>query len=94
MLFARHLPPWRRQVRRNVRGVCLAMKAIPRSAAGWLGLLLVPFKVFVPAGYLMVVIQRENLGYRNDIGAITPFVIYGYLWTFIVLVFGALFQRH
>jgi len=56
-------------------------------------MLLVPFKVFVPTGYFIVVIQREVLGYRMDTGAITPFVLGGYILTFFVLVLGAGLQR-
>jgi len=69
------------------------MKILPASGSDWLALLLVPFKVFVPAGYLMVVIQREILGYRKDTGAITPLVLNGYIITFFVLVLGATIQR-
>jgi len=56
-------------------------------------MLLVPFKVFVPAGYLMVVIQREVLGYRMDTGAITPLILCGYILSLLVLVLGASIQR-
>ena len=56
-------------------------------------MLLIPFKIFVPAGYLMVVMQRELLGYRMDTGAITPYVLNGYIVTFFVLVLGAMVQR-
>ncbi len=69
------------------------MNILPKTASQWLAMLLVPFKVFVPAGYLMVVIQREALGYRMDTGAITPFVLGGYMLTFFVLVLGASIQR-
>jgi hypothetical protein len=69
------------------------MRVAPKSPAGWIQLLLLPFKVFVPASYVMITIQREYPGYRNDIGANTPFVIYGYLVSFVVLVFGALFLK-
>jgi hypothetical protein len=69
------------------------MKILPASGSDWLAALLIPFKVFVPAGYLMVVIQREALGYRMDTGEITPFVLQGYMVTFFVLVLGAMVQR-
>ncbi|MEI7941251.1 MAG: hypothetical protein WCK27_31635 [Verrucomicrobiota bacterium] len=69
------------------------MKILPRSGSAWLAMWLVPFKVFVPAGYLMVVIQREVLGYRMDTGAITPFILGGYILSFLVLVLGASIQR-
>jgi hypothetical protein len=69
------------------------MKMLPRSGSEWLAMLLVPFKVFVPTGYLMVVIQREVLGYRMDTGAIMPFVLSGYILTFFVLILGASIQR-
>jgi hypothetical protein len=69
------------------------MKILPASGRDWLALLLVPFKVFVPTGYLMVVIQREILGYRKDAGAMTPLVLNGYIITFFVLALGAMIQR-
>ncbi len=53
------------------------MKILPASGSEWFALLLIPFKVFVPTGYLMVVTQREVVGYRMDTGAITPFVLNG-----------------
>jgi hypothetical protein len=70
-----------------------AMKILPSSGSDWLALLLVPFKVFVPIGYLIVAIQRETLGHRNDTGAITTLVLNGYMITFFVLVLGAMIQR-
>src|SRR5437899_1023913 len=69
------------------------MKVWPQSSSDWFGMVLVPFKVFVPCGYLMVVVQRETLGYRMDGGAITPFVIGGYLASFFCLVLGAMVQK-
>ena len=69
------------------------MKILPASGGEWLATLLIPFKVFVPAGYLMVVIQQDVLGYRMDTGAITPVVVAGYLVSFPVLVCGALVQH-
>ena len=69
------------------------MKILPAPGSERFALLLVPFKVFVPAGYLMVLIQREVLGYRQDTGTITPFVLSGYIITFLVLVLGAMIQH-
>lgn len=69
------------------------MKILPASGSDRFALLLIPFKVFVPIGFLMVVIQRETLGYRLDTGEITPFVLTGYIVTFLVLVIGAMIQR-
>jgi hypothetical protein len=69
------------------------MKILPASGGEWLAILLIPFKVFVPAGYIMLVIQRETLGYRMDTGAITPFVLAGYFVSFFILVCGAVIQR-
>jgi hypothetical protein len=40
-------------------------------------LLLLPFKVLVPTGYVMVAIERETMGYRMYSGEITPFVLNG-----------------
>ena len=69
------------------------MKFPQASGGDWLALLLVPSKVFVPTGYLMVVIQREILGYRKDPSPITPLVLNGYIVSFFVLVLGAIIQR-
>ena len=69
------------------------MKILPTSGSEWFTLLLLPFKVFVPAGYLMVVIQRETLGYRMDTGPITSFVLAAYMVSFFVLVLGAMIQK-
>ena len=68
------------------------MKILPASGSELFALLLIPFKVFVPTGYLMVLIQREVLGYRQDTGAITPFVLSGYMVTLLVLAVGAMIQ--
>ena len=57
------------------------MKILPTSGSGWLEAALIPFKAFVPLGYLIVVIQRQRLGYRMDSGEITPFVLFGYIVT-------------
>ena len=56
-------------------------------------MLLIPFKVFIPAGYLMVVLQRGVLGYRMDTGDITSFVLAGYVLSFLVLACGAVIQH-
>jgi len=69
------------------------MRIIPASGRDWVGLFLVPFKVFVPGGYLMAVIEREVLGSRRDTGEIIPFVLCGYIVTFLALVLGARIQR-
>ncbi len=68
------------------------MRLFPSSGKEWFGLFLLPFKVFVPAGYIMVVIEREKLGYRMDTGEIVPFVLGGYVISFFVLVSGAMIQ--
>lgn len=71
------------------------MRILPASGSEWFGLLLVPFKVFVPAGPLMVVIERQAWGYRPYFDAIImPFVVEGYIVTFCVLVLGAIIQRN
>jgi hypothetical protein len=70
-----------------------AMKIIPKSGSEWFALFLLPFKVFVPSGYLMAVIERDAIGYRMDTGAIIPFIVNGYILTFFVLVLGATIQR-
>lgn len=69
------------------------MKILPASGSEWFALLLVPFKVFVPVGYLMVAIERETVGYRMFTGEIVPFVLNGYIVTFLVLLCGASIQR-
>jgi hypothetical protein len=69
------------------------MRLLPASRGNWLGLLLLPFKIFVPAGYLMVVLQRAILGYRHESNALTLFVLNGYLLTFLVLTIGAMIQH-
>jgi len=69
------------------------MKILPASGSDWLALLLVPFKVFVPTGYLMVAIQREISGYRTDTGAVAALVLNGYVIAFFVLALGAIIQR-
>ena len=69
------------------------MKIIPVSRNEWLGLILAPFKVFVPGGYLMVAFRRETLGLRHDTADFTGLVLNGYILTFFVLVVGAIFQR-
>jgi hypothetical protein len=80
---------------KRVAGVNLgnAVRILPTSGREWFALLLIPFKVFVPAGYLMVVIQRETLGYRVDTGAVTSFVLSGYIVTLLVLLFGGTIQH-
>jgi hypothetical protein len=69
------------------------MHVLPTSGRDWFSLLLIPFKVFVPAGYVMVVIERQNVGYRMDTGAIMPFVVSGYMVSFFVLVIGGMIQH-
>ena len=69
------------------------MKILPASGCEWFVLLLIPFKVFVPIGYLLVVLQRELLGYRMDTGTLTSFVLDGYIVTFFILLLGAIVQR-
>jgi|SRR6516162_2678376 hypothetical protein len=69
------------------------MKIIPSSGTDWFALSLLPFKVFVPAGWLMLSIKREIIGYRMDnSGDLVMFVLGGYFITFIVLVLGAMLQ--
>jgi len=74
-------------------GCIRAMKIIPKSGSDWFALFLLPFKVFVPAGWLMLAIKRDIIGYRmdtnTDLGSI---VLSGYFICFIVLVLGAMIQ--
>ena len=70
------------------------MRFIPTSGRDWFALLLVPFKIFVPAGWLALVVQRDMVGYRmNSPGLLASIVITGYLVSFSVLVIGALIQH-
>ena len=41
------------------------MKMTPKSGSDWFALALLPFKVFVPTGWLMVTIKRNIIGYRQ-----------------------------
>jgi hypothetical protein len=70
-----------------------AMKIIPKSGSDWFALVLLPFKVFVPAGWMMLVIKRDIIGYRMDTSTdLVSIVLSGYLISFIVLVLGAMIQ--
>ena len=67
---------------------------IPASASEWLALLLLPFKLFVPGGWLLLAIKRGILGYRMDnADDLVSVVIPGYILCFIVLVLGAMVQH-
>jgi hypothetical protein len=69
------------------------MKILPASGSGWVALLLLPFKVFVPAGYLLLAIAAHHTGYRrHDTGFLPAVVIDGYLLSFFVLALGAAVQ--
>ena len=69
------------------------MKMTPKSGSDWFALALLPFKVFVPTGWLMVTIKRNIIGYRMDTGTdLVSTVLSGYLVCFIILVLGAMIQ--
>ena len=69
------------------------MKIIPASGSEWFALFLLPFKVFVPGGWLMLAIKREIIGYRMDnSGDLVMLVVTGYCISFIALTIGALIQ--
>jgi hypothetical protein len=71
-----------------------AMKIIPKSGSEWFALFLLPFKVFVPAGWLMLAIKRDIIGYRMDTNTdLVSIVLVGYFLSFIVLVLGAMIQH-
>ncbi len=71
-----------------------AMKIIPASGSEWFALFLLPFKVFVPGGWLMLAIKRGIVGYRMDnAGDLIMIVVAGYFLSFIVLVLGAMIQH-
>jgi hypothetical protein len=70
------------------------MKIIPKSGNEFFALFLLPFKAFVPAGWLMLAIKRDIIGYRMDTDlSLVPIVLFGYFVSFIVLVIGAMVQR-
>ncbi|MGP8201932.1 MAG: hypothetical protein ACLQU4_20770 [Limisphaerales bacterium] len=70
------------------------MKIIPASGSEWFALFLLPFKVFVPGGWLMLAIKRGIVGYRMDnAGDLIMIVVAGYFLSFIVLVLGAMIQH-
>jgi hypothetical protein len=70
------------------------MKIIPASGSEWFALFLLPFKVFVPGGWLVLAIKRDIVGYRMDnAGDLVSIVITGYFLSFIVLVLGAMIQH-
>jgi len=70
------------------------MKIIPASGREWFALFLLPFKVFVPGGWLMLSIKRDIIGYRMDTNTdLLMFVLFGYFTSFWVLVLGAVIQR-
>jgi hypothetical protein len=70
------------------------MKISPASGSERLALLLLPFKIFVPGGYLSIVIERHLVGYRHDDpGFLASVVLLGYIVSFCVLVTGAVIQR-
>jgi hypothetical protein len=71
-----------------------AMKIIPKSGSDWFALFLLPFKVFVPAGWLMLAIKRDIIGYRMDTSTdLVSIVLGGYFLSFVVLVVGAMIQH-
>ena len=70
------------------------MKFIPASGSEWFALFLLPFKVFVPGGWLMLAMKRGIVGYRMDnAGDLVSFVMAGYFLSFIVLVLGGMIQH-
>jgi hypothetical protein len=69
------------------------MKIIPSTGADWFALALLPFKIFVPGGWLMLTIKREIIGYRMDTGTeLVMVVFFGYFISFLALTIGALIQ--
>jgi hypothetical protein len=68
------------------------MQIWPTCGKDWFAVLLIPFKIFVPSGYLMVLIQKQALGYHSDFDPVMSFVLPGYIVTFFVLLLGASVQ--
>ena len=67
---------------------------LPASGCEWLALSLLPFKIFVPAGWLLLAIKRNIIGYRVDTSTdLVSIVLVGYFLSFIVLVLGAMIQH-
>jgi hypothetical protein len=70
------------------------MRNLPASGCEWLALSLLPFKIFVPAGWLMLAVKREIIGYRMDTSTdLVVIVLLGYMVSFLVLALGAVIQR-
>ncbi len=70
------------------------MRISPASRGRWLALLLLPFKIFVPAGYVALAAERAAIGYRHDdAGLLVTIVLNGYIVSFLALAFGAMIQR-
>jgi hypothetical protein len=67
---------------------------LPASGCEWFALSLLPFKIFVPAGWLLLAIKRNIIGYRVDTSTdLVSIVLVGYFLSFIVLVLGAMIQH-
>jgi hypothetical protein len=70
------------------------MKFLPASGSEWLSVLLLPFKIFTPAGYIMLAIERGIVGYwHDDPGLLATVVLLGYVISFCVLALGAMIQQ-
>lgn len=70
------------------------MKILPASGSEWVALLLLPFKIFVPAGWLMLTIKRDIIGYRMDTSTDLAGIVWGgYFLSFMVLLLGARIQH-
>ena len=66
---------------------------MPKLGSEWFALFLLPFKVFIPAGWLMLAIKRQILGSRMDTTTdLVSIVLVGYCLSFIILVLGAVTQ--
>jgi hypothetical protein len=59
------------------------MRVLPASAKEWFALALLPFKVFVPGGYMMVVFGTYPTRHYTYDGSTISFVITGYIVTFL-----------
>jgi hypothetical protein len=71
------------------------MHVLPRCGKEWLPLVLLPFKVFVPAGYLFVVVEKR-LATHTDAGAVSLMagtVLDIYMLSFLVLAVSGAVQR-
>ena len=67
-----------------------AMRSHPATGKDWFALLLLPFKVFVPSGYFMVLLAADN---RGAVDGVVPLVASGYMVSLFALLLGGQIQH-